>query len=44
MAKETAQAFYADLKSLARAEGRDPEQVLILPGLSPMIAATEAEA
>ncbi len=44
MAKETAQEFYADLKSLAAAEGRIPEQVLILPGLSPMIASTEAEA
>jgi FMN-dependent oxidoreductase (nitrilotriacetate monooxygenase family) len=42
--KATAQAFYADLKSLAVVEGRAPEQVLILPGLSPMIAATEAEA
>src|SRR6201987_4549154 len=44
MAKATAQEFYADLKRLAAAEGRDPEHVLILPGLSPMIAATEAEA
>jgi FMN-dependent oxidoreductase (nitrilotriacetate monooxygenase family) len=44
MAKETAQEFYADLKRLAVAEGRAPEHVLILPGLSPMIAATEAEA
>jgi FMN-dependent oxidoreductase (nitrilotriacetate monooxygenase family) len=42
--KATAQAFYADLKSLIASEGRSPEQVLILPGLSPMIAATEAEA
>src|SRR5580658_573238 len=42
--KATAQAFYADLKSLTAVEGRSPEQVLILPGLSPMIAATEAEA
>jgi FMN-dependent oxidoreductase (nitrilotriacetate monooxygenase family) len=42
--KATAQAFYADLKALIKAEGRDPERVLILPGLSPMIAATEAEA
>src|SRR5690606_26029605 len=32
------------LKSLVRAEGRDPSQAIILPGLSPMIAATEAEA
>ena len=44
MEKATAQAFYADLKSLVAAEGRNPEQVLILPGLSPMIASTEAEA
>ncbi len=42
--KATAQEFYADLKALAAAEGRNPEQVLILPGLSAMIAATEAEA
>jgi FMN-dependent oxidoreductase (nitrilotriacetate monooxygenase family) len=42
--KATAQAFYVDLKSLVAAEGRSPEQVLILPGLSPMIAATEAQA
>jgi FMN-dependent oxidoreductase (nitrilotriacetate monooxygenase family) len=42
--KATAQAFYADLKRLAAEEGRNPEQALILPGLSPMIASTEAEA
>ena len=42
--KATAQAFYADLKRLAAEEGRGPEQLLILPGLSPMIASTEAEA
>jgi FMN-dependent oxidoreductase (nitrilotriacetate monooxygenase family) len=42
--KATAQEFYADLKALTAAEGRSPEAVLILPGLSPMIAATEAEA
>jgi FMN-dependent oxidoreductase (nitrilotriacetate monooxygenase family) len=44
MEKATAQAFYTDLKALVAAEGRVPEQVLILPGLSPMIASTEAEA
>src|ERR1700704_342663 len=44
MEKATAQAFYNDPKALVRTEGRDPEQVLILPGLSPMIASTEAEA
>jgi FMN-dependent oxidoreductase (nitrilotriacetate monooxygenase family) len=44
MEKATAQEFYADLKRLAAGEGRAQDQVLILPGLSPMIAATEAEA
>ena len=44
MAKATAQEFYTDLKHLAVEENRDPSQVLILPGLSPMIAGTEAEA
>jgi FMN-dependent oxidoreductase (nitrilotriacetate monooxygenase family) len=44
MAKATAQEFYADLKALAAAEGRREEEVLILPGLSAMIAGTEAEA
>jgi alkanesulfonate monooxygenase SsuD/methylene tetrahydromethanopterin reductase-like flavin-dependent oxidoreductase (luciferase family) len=44
MEKATAQDFYADLKALAVAEGRVPDQVLILPGLSPLIADTEAEA
>jgi FMN-dependent oxidoreductase (nitrilotriacetate monooxygenase family) len=44
MEKATAQEFYADLKALAAAEGRAPDQVLILPGLSPMIGSTEAEA
>ena len=44
MAKATAQEFYADLKALAAAEGRPPEQILILPGLSAMIAGTETDA
>ncbi|HTV88748.1 MAG TPA: LLM class flavin-dependent oxidoreductase, partial [Stellaceae bacterium] len=44
MAKEAAQDFYADLKRLAAEEGRRPQQVLILPGLSPVIAGTEAQA
>jgi FMN-dependent oxidoreductase (nitrilotriacetate monooxygenase family) len=42
--KTTAQEFYADLKALAAAEGRNPDQVLILPGLNAMIGSTEAEA
>jgi FMN-dependent oxidoreductase (nitrilotriacetate monooxygenase family) len=42
--KGTAREFYADLKALAVAEGRSPDEILILPGLNPMIASTEAEA
>ena len=42
--KSTAQAFYRDLKARVEAAGRRPDQALILPGLSPMIAGTEAEA
>jgi FMN-dependent oxidoreductase (nitrilotriacetate monooxygenase family) len=42
--KTTAQAFYVDLKQLIAIEGRHPEQVLILPGFSPIIGSTEAEA
>src|SRR5260370_33034937 len=40
--KATAQAFYSDLKALATAEGRSPDPWLSLPGLTPMIAPTEA--
>ncbi|MBX4334961.1 LLM class flavin-dependent oxidoreductase, partial [Mycobacterium tuberculosis] len=35
-----AQTFYADIKAKARAFGRDPEHVKILPGISPFIADT----
>ncbi|MBS0244954.1 MAG: NtaA/DmoA family FMN-dependent monooxygenase, partial [Proteobacteria bacterium] len=44
MEKATAQAFYKDLKERVVASGRSTDQALILPGLSPMIAATETEA
>jgi FMN-dependent oxidoreductase (nitrilotriacetate monooxygenase family) len=44
MEKATAKDFYADLKGLAADEGRSADQVLILPGLSPVIGGTEAEA
>jgi FMN-dependent oxidoreductase (nitrilotriacetate monooxygenase family) len=40
----SAKTFYQELKQLVAAEGRDPRQVRILPGISPIIAATEAEA
>ena len=42
--KATAKAFYDDIKKLLAEEGRDPSQVLILPGFSPIIGSTEAEA
>ena len=42
--KDTAQAFYADLKKRVAGAGRDPDQALILPGFSPLIAASTAEA
>jgi len=41
---EQAQAFYADIKARAAGEGRDPDHVLVLPGIVPIIGATEAEA
>ncbi|MBY0332072.1 MAG: LLM class flavin-dependent oxidoreductase [Acetobacteraceae bacterium] len=44
MEKATARDFYAELKALAAAEGRAPDGVLVLPGLSPVIGSTEAEA
>jgi FMN-dependent oxidoreductase (nitrilotriacetate monooxygenase family) len=44
MEKATARDFYVDLRALAVKLGRAPEQVLILPGLSPVISSTEAEA
>ncbi len=44
MEKVTAQDFYADLKARAVAAGRTPEQVIVLPGLSPIVCSTEAEA
>jgi FMN-dependent oxidoreductase (nitrilotriacetate monooxygenase family) len=39
-----AQAFYTDIKSKARGIGRNPDHVLVLPGISPFIADTEQEA
>ncbi|MCL2516789.1 MAG: NtaA/DmoA family FMN-dependent monooxygenase, partial [Microbacteriaceae bacterium] len=39
-----AQAFYADIKARAAALGRSGDQIKILPGISPFIGSTEAEA
>jgi FMN-dependent oxidoreductase (nitrilotriacetate monooxygenase family) len=42
--KATAKAFYADLKGLVAEIGRTPSDVIVLPGFSPIIGSTEAEA
>jgi FMN-dependent oxidoreductase (nitrilotriacetate monooxygenase family) len=42
--KATAKEFYADLKSLVGEFGRSREQLVILPGFSPIIGSTEADA
>ncbi len=39
-----AQEFYGDIKKRAGALGRDPGQVIVLPGIVPIIGSTEAEA
>nr|WP_221375127.1 LLM class flavin-dependent oxidoreductase [Actinoplanes polyasparticus] len=38
------QAFYADIKRRAVAAGRDPDHVVVLPGIVPVIGSSEAEA
>jgi FMN-dependent oxidoreductase (nitrilotriacetate monooxygenase family) len=40
----SAQEFYADIKKCAKAFDRNPEHVRILPGISPFIGSTTAEA
>jgi alkanesulfonate monooxygenase SsuD/methylene tetrahydromethanopterin reductase-like flavin-dependent oxidoreductase (luciferase family) len=42
--KATAKAFYADLKALVAEVGRNANDVIVLPGFSPIIGCTEAEA
>lgn len=41
---ETAQEFYRDIKRRVRAAGRNPEHVLIMPGVAPFVGRTEEEA
>jgi N-acetyl-S-(2-succino)cysteine monooxygenase len=41
---EEAQAFYRDVKGRLAKYGRRPEQLLVLPGISPVIGRTEEEA
>ncbi len=38
------QEYYRDVKGRARGFGRDPSRVYILPGVAPIVGATEAEA
>jgi FMN-dependent oxidoreductase (nitrilotriacetate monooxygenase family) len=39
-----AQAYYADIKTRARKYGRQPHEIAILPGLSPIVGATTEDA
>ncbi|WP_310551466.1 LLM class flavin-dependent oxidoreductase [Paenibacillus glufosinatiresistens] len=39
-----AQAFYSRLKAKVAASGREPDSLLIMPGLSPILGSTEEEA
>ncbi|GAA3407839.1 LLM class flavin-dependent oxidoreductase [Paenibacillus hodogayensis] len=41
---EEAQAFYRDVKARAAAYGRKPEDILIFPGIGPIVGKTEEEA
>ncbi|WP_332696841.1 LLM class flavin-dependent oxidoreductase [Bosea sp. (in: a-proteobacteria)] len=44
LTKESAIAFYNDIKTQGRALRRRPDQIVILPGISAAIGSTEAEA
>ncbi|MEW9701369.1 LLM class flavin-dependent oxidoreductase [Paenibacillus sp. SI8] len=41
---EEAQLFYLDIKNRAAANGRSPEEILIIPGINPIIGKTIEEA
>jgi len=41
---EAGQGFYADLKRRVAAKGRDPEEVVIMPGVSVYVGDTDADA
>lgn len=41
---EAAQAFYQDVKNRAKAFGRNPDEIVILPGIAPIIGVTEEDA
>ncbi|RMC37928.1 LLM class flavin-dependent oxidoreductase [Paracoccus alkanivorans] len=41
---DTAREFYRDIKTRVTANGRNPDHVLIMPGISPFVGRTEEEA
>ena len=41
---EQGQAFYADIKSRAAAKGRDPDHLVVMPGMRVYVGDTDAEA
>jgi N-acetyl-S-(2-succino)cysteine monooxygenase len=41
---EIGQEYYGDIKARAGACGRDPDRLVVMPGFTPVIAATRAEA
>ena len=41
---ETAQEFYRDIKARARGLGRNPDHILVMPGVAPFVGRTKAEA
>jgi FMN-dependent oxidoreductase (nitrilotriacetate monooxygenase family) len=41
---ERAADFYRDIKKRTKAAGRDPDGVLVLPGIVPLVGSTESEA
>jgi FMN-dependent oxidoreductase (nitrilotriacetate monooxygenase family) len=41
---EAGQRYYADLKARAAARGRNPDHIVVLPGLFPVLADTDEEA
>ena len=41
---EDAKVYYADLKARARALGRDPDQIIVAPGIDPIVADSDEEA
>ena len=41
---DTAQEFYRDIKARARGLGRNPDHILVMPGVAPFVGQTESEA